>query len=283
MTFVAPLPATAAELSFRDILTLVWRGRVAIMLGAFLGLAATGLFLMMAVPQYRITMLVAPAERAGKADVKALLPDNPSFALQYLVNSVGTQDTSDFIRFESALRAPSVAATILRDPVIRDGLAYGGRFIFSRAPDLESPAAVSADLERGIRIDPVGNTPLRRVTFTHRSPEFGVLLLNRLYGATDAMIRAEVSDKARNRAAYLKTTLAQVQHPDHRRALTSLLMEQEHILMLLSMDEPFAAVIAEPPSVSPNPWWPRRSLVCAAFIFAGMMLGYAVWGLRRAP
>jgi len=63
--------------------------------------------------------------------------------------------------------------------------------------------------------------------------------------------------------------------------LTALLMEQEHIRMILGANEPYAAIIAEPPSVSVKPYWPRKSLIVAGFMFAGMIAGFALWGLRR--
>lgn len=274
--------ATYADPTLFDVLRDIWSARRALVLGGGLGVLAALLFLSFAVPQYRITMIVAPAERAAKADIKALLPNNPSFALQYLVNTVGSADSTDFIRFENILRAPSVARRVMADPAIRAGFEQSGRFVFSRAPDIDSAERISTLMEDQIRIEPIGNTPLRRVTFDHPSAEFGVALLTRLYAESDHLIRAEVAEKARNRAAYLKDMLDRINHPDHRRALTSLLMEQEHILMILAMDEPFSAIIAEPPSVSVKPQWPRKSMILAGFIFAGMVLGYAVRGIARA-
>lgn len=226
-------------------------------------------------------MLVAPAERAPKADLKALLPDNPGFALQYLVNTIGAQDATDFMRFETMLRGPQVSGVLLKDPVIRSGMAQARKFALLPAPELDSAAALSALLEKRVKIMPVGNTPLRRISIDHRDPEFGLYLLQNLYAETDRMISGEVEEKARTRSLYLKETLGRVHHPDHRRALTSLLMEQEHILMLLAMEEPFAAIVTERPYVSPRIWWPRKSLVLPGFMLAGMVFGFALWSFRQ--
>ncbi len=272
---------TISEPTLVDVLRMIRMAWGFIVVGIIAGLLAGWVFLSIAIPHYRITMLVAPAERAARADIKALLPDNPSFALQYLVNTMGSQDSTDFIRFEHTLLGPSVAAALFNDNKIREGIRGNGSFIFSRTPELKSPAELSGVLGDIIHIEPIGNTPLRKVVFDHPSPEFGVYLLNRLYDQTDHMIRREVAEKARERSVYLESVLDKTTHPDHRRALTSLLMEQEHILMILAMDEPFAATITEPPSVSVRPWWPRRSLVLPAFVFAGAMLGFVLWGLRR--
>lgn len=269
------------EPSLADVTKALWMARRYVMVGAMLGLVGAVLFLALCVPHYRITMLVAPAERAAKTDIKSLLPDNPSFAVQYLVNTMGSQDSTDFMRFENTMRGPSVAAVLLKDPAIAEGLKESGKFRISPTVTIDTPEKLSDTLEKKISVMPVGNTPLRRIIIDHPSAEFGTALLRRLYGETDRLIRNEVAENARKRSLYLKDMLDKVSHPDHRRALTSLLMEQEHILMILAMDEPFAAIIAEPPSASVKPWWPRKSLILAGFVFAGMVLGFAIWGTKQ--
>lgn len=269
------------EPNLADVFRLVWQARQYVAGGAVLGLVVAILFLAVAVPQYRITMLVAPAERTTRSDIKALLPDNPGFALQYLLNNAGSQDSTDFVRFENTMRGPSVAARLLKDPKISEGLKKSKKFAFSPAAPIRTPEELSAVLEKRVAIMPVGNTPLRKIVFDHPSAEFGAALLRRLYDETDHMISSEVAENARKRSLYLKDMLDKVSHPDHRRALTSLLMEQEHLLMLLAMEEPFAAVIAEPPGASVRPYWPRKSLIFAGFAFAGMVAGFAVWSARR--
>ena len=274
-------PATLQDdMTLADFLRALWAARRALFFGAVAGFVLGVIVLLSAVPHYRVTMLVAPAERAGRTDIKALLPDNPSFALQYLVNTIGTQDSTDFALFENMLRAPRVAEILLRDQQIVDGLTRPGRFFFSLSPSLKTPADLSDRLQRRIRIEPVGTTPLRRIVIDHAAPETGRLILSRLYTETDRLMRADIAASAQKRSAYLKDMLTRVNHPDHRRALTSLLMEQEHILMILAMDEPFAAVLAEPPSSTPRPAWPRRGLVLALCMLLGAGAGFA---LRTRP
>lgn len=270
-----------AEPSLFDVIHAMWRGRAAVALGGVAGLVLAVVFLVLAVPQYRIAMLVAPAERAPKADLKALLPDNPGFALQYLVNTIGSQDATDFMRFETMLRGPQVAGMLLADAKIKTGMEQSRKFAFLPPLNLDGAASLSTVLEKQLRIAPVGNTPLRRISIDHHDPVFGLYLLNKLYAETDRVISGEVAEKARTRSLYLKDALGRVNHPDHRRALTSLLMEQEHILMLLAMEEPFAAIITEPAYVSARIWWPRKSLVLPGFILAGMVCGFALWSFRQ--
>ena len=99
----------------------------------------------------------------------------------------------------------------------------------------------------------------------------------------DTLIRSELEQKTAHRIQYLNQALAQERNPDHQRALTKLLMDQEQIAMVLAVHEPFAATVAEPPSAAPKPSWPRKGVVLPAGLLIGMMLGFACFGLRRAP
>ena len=274
-------PIYAQEPTLADFMSMLIAMRRRLFVGAVLGVLCGFAFLAVCVPQYRVTMLVAPAERAAGADVKALLPDNPSFALQYLVNTMGSQDSIDFIRFENILRGPAVSAELIGDPRIISGMESSGLFQFSFIEKPDTPEKLAAMFQEKIKVQPVGNTPLRRISFMHRDPDFALYFLERIYDVTDQKIRTEIESRANDRAVYLKTALEKTMHPDHRRALTSLLMEQEHISMILAMNEPFSAIMAEPPSVSPRVWWPRRGFVLAGFVLAGLILAAVSGGMKR--
>lgn len=270
------------EPTFGDVVRDLWGARRALAAGAVLGLVAGFIFVSLAVPHYRASLMVAPAERRAGPDIKALLPDNSSFAMQYLVNTLGSQDSGDYMRFENTLREPAVAARLLEDPRIVAGVAGDRRFsLMPERRDARSPEVFSAYLTKRVAIEPVGNSPLRRLVYTHPDRVFASYLLAALHGAADGLIRQEIRDKTESRATYLKEELAKTTHPDHRRALTSLVMEQEHVRMILAMDEPFAAIIAEPPSSGVQPHWPRKPFVLPLFVLAGMVAGYVMLKLRE--
>ena len=268
--------ADSSEPTLMDLIRQLWSARFVLLLGAALGCVAASLFLVLSVPHYRVTMLVAPAERTVRADIKSFLPENAGFAAHYREGSMAALDAADFTRFEYILRGPSVADSLSRDKPVLDGLSREGKFVFSSAADLNGTDELAHYFRKKIAIEPVGNTPLRRIVYDHPEPEFAIALLNRLYEQADSLIRRDVAAKAEGRAAYLKDMLEKTGHPDHRRVLTSLLMEQEHLLMMLAMEEPFAAIVAEPPAASVRPWWPRKSLIFTGFAFAGALLGFAL-------
>lgn len=275
-----PLP----EPTLADLVTHLWRARAAVVVGGLAGCALAALFLFFAIPHYRVTMLVVPVERGMRADVKNFLPDNPGvaleYALQYMTGSVSALESTEFSRFEHILRGRSVAAALLDDPAIADGLRAMRRFVFMSGPRIGTADDMAAVLDRHVHVMPVGNTSLRRIAFDHPDPGFAINMLHRLYVRGDSLIRADAAGRSALRVEYLHGMLEKTTHPDHRRALAALLMEQEHVLMMLRMDEPFSAMIAEPPAASARPWWPRRSLVFTGFAFAGALAGFAIFGMR---
>jgi len=224
------------------------------------------------------TMLVGPTTRTGTPDISALFPENSSYALEYVLRSFGPGDSSDFMRFEAILRGPTVAARLLQDQELAHGFAEGRNWSFEAARDFENAAVLSAYLQKTIRIEPVNNTPMRRVTYRHADPDFGQRFLVALYGTTDGLIRQEIQQKAAARIVWLNETLRTTNDPEHRRMLASLLTEQEQVRMILALNEPFSAMMAEPPSVSAKPVWPDKKLLYPLLGFIGGFLGFAVYG-----
>lgn len=264
-----------------DVLGALRRAWLYLMVGAALGFAAAFLFFSIVIPQYRATMMVAPTTRSGTPDISALFPGNASFAMEYIAQSFGPGDSSDFMRFESVLREAVVAGRLLNDPTIRGGVRQAHRFRIMQRPAPEDAAGMAQWLQENVKIEPVGSTRLRRISVLHPDLQFGVILLRALYDVTDEMIRAELVEKTDRRIAYLERELAQISHPEHRRIMTDLLMDQEQIAMILAVGEPYAAQLSEPPYAGTKPYWPRRGVVFPAFAMVGLVLGFAFFGLVR--
>lgn len=262
------------EPSLRDLLQGCWDARVWVVGGLLIGLVTAAMWVVFALPQYRVTMLVGPTTRTGTPDISALFPENASFAMEYVLRSFGPGDSSDFMRFEAILRGPSISARLLENRVLADGFAADRRWLFAPARDIKKADELSSYLQKKIRIEPVGNTPMRRVTYHHPDPDFGKGFLVTLYGVTDSLIRQEIQQKTAARIDWLNDTIRTVNDPEHRRMLTSLLMEQEQVNMILALREPFSAMMAEPPSVSAKPVWPDKKLVFPLMGFIGAFLGF---------
>ena len=268
------------EPNLGDVIRNIWRAKVWLLLGGLAGLVASVFFLFMAVPHYKADMLVAPATRSGAPDISLLFPDTASFAVERVMRSFGLGESSDFTRFEVILREPRVAGMLLEDEKIRAGLEETGRFWIGEHERPDSGSEFSAWLQKRLSVEPVGASRLRRISFQHADPAFAVYFLNQLYHTADSLIRGEVRQKTGNRVEWLKEALAKTSHPEHRRVLTDLLMDQERMRMILAVDEPFSALLAEPPAVSATPHWPKPSFVFPAFMLVGMILSFAAFSLK---
>ena len=99
---------------------------------------------------------------------------------------------------------------------------------------------------------------------------------------TDRLIRDSVQAAATERAAYLDAKIQEARHPEHRKTLTELLLEQERLLMLASIDQPYAASVIEPASKHYKPQWPDAFMLFAAFGLIGGFIGFIAFGLRRS-
>ena len=274
--------AAVMEPTLADIVRDLWRAKFVLVCGAVIGFALAFVFMALAVPHYRAMMIVGPADRQGGVDMRSVLPSNSSFAVQYLMDTISPGDSPDFMRFEQILREPSVAARLMAAKDLPAGVSDVAAKLrddkmlrLSGGNDLQNNAAEVSDyLQKHVHVEPVGTTPMKKIVFDHPDPAFALWLVQYLHRSADAMIRQDMEDTAAKREAYLKEAMEHIFNPDHRKAFTALLMEQEHLHMMLAMDGPFAAVIAEPASVSAKPVWPKAGLVYPVFIFAGMFAAY---------
>lgn len=200
-----------------------------------------------------------------------------------LRRSIGIDQSlpADFVKFEQVLREATVAGILAHYDGVLSKIADDRMFAW-QARDEMSPALVSLYLRRNVRVEPIGLTGSRKISFSHPDPQFAVKILTHLHTIADETIRQKSATETQERIAWLQKELAQSINPDHRAALTALLLAQERRRMLVSMDQPFAAELVEPPAATPKPDWPSKPLVLLGGIFVGMLAGFTFASLRRA-
>lgn len=253
---------------------LLWRG----LLG---GITAGLMFLLLAIPHYRAMMLVAPVTRSATTDMAGPLPDNAGYGTAYMLKSFAAGDTADFAWFEQIARGPRVAAQLLGDPAITNGIADDRAFRLSWRRHPRAPEELSAYLLDRVTLEPVGSTALRRLTYDHPDRQFAAKLLQAICAAADGLMRRDMQARADKRIAWLQAMIQQTQNPDDRRAMAALLTAQQQLRIALSMDEPYAARVAEPASAGEHKSWPRGALLLPVFALAGLLAGAALALARR--
>ncbi len=259
-----------------DMLAAVWRARVAIAFAMFLGGLLAFLFVHFAVAHYRAQIILSPAQGMNLVQNTALDSGGHSD------NVASGQDAAGiFQQFQVRYKSAAVADLLLRDPQITQGLAQDRDFNFTRSSAQQGWSAdrLAEYIADRVRVDGVGESALRRFYYYHPDKEFGVLFLQRLHNITDGLIRHNVRVAVNERIVYLNGVLDSTMNPNHRRNITALLMEQERLKMLVSIDQPYAADVVVAASASVHALWPDATLVYAVFLALGAFLGFVLHGL----
>ena len=270
------------DVSFRpeetlgDFVKYLWAGRGFIIAGVIVGVLAGFAFVSAAVPHERASMILAPASPMNMTAVSSARLGTGAGG----VAPVNITNDASFTRFEASYKGSAVAGLLLRDPEITSGLAKDKSFKFSSAEKEWTPEKLADYIAERVSIDPIGETDLRAFSYLHPEQAFAVTFLTRIHNVTDGLIRYGLRKDVNERVSYLNDAIAETMNPDHRRALADLLMEQERLKMLVSIDQPYAASVVVPPAPSIKGQWPDVPLSVLAFMFAGAFLGYVAFSLR---
>lgn len=267
------------EPTLSDLITAAWRARGPITIGAACGLALAVILTFVLTPYFKATMIVAPADGYALGDYASSVAEGKGMSIPFWRPREADDVSTDFHRFVYTAKGPAAAAVLLKDPSVTEGLSKDGRWPARREP--WTPEALAAYLDKNIRIEHLGATPLRRLSYRHPDPAFAAALLRKLHLVADQMIRRDRRRQSEARIAYLQDQLIDTVNPDHRRGIADLLTQQEHVKMLANLDEPYAAIVVEPPAASAKPVWPNGMLLIAVMMMLGGGCGYVAYAIRK--
>lgn len=254
----------------------LWTARLYLVVGLCVGVFSAFIMISTAVPAYRAEMMIGPTQNIhiGGTGADSYHKGNATPITSSLMQQ---SNRPYFTRFEAIYTGQSVAKLLLRDQRIVEGVAQDKSFFFSTAPKIENAAQMSAYLRKNIGLDPFGETDLRTLNTRHSDPAFAAYLLQQTHRTADQLIRADIRNHVDERIAYLERVIAKTLNPEHRRAMTGLLLEQERMRMMVSMDEPVAAKVIERAAAGAKPAWPDPALFYAVFAALGLLSGYLIF------
>jgi uncharacterized protein involved in exopolysaccharide biosynthesis len=261
-----------------DLLLQIWRARLAVLTGLLVGLVVSAIFFFSVTPRYEAFMIVAPVKSGLAQDQFPGIGFWGEGAFPSSAVSVRQDTPPEFVRFEQILRGASVAAALLKQEDIQDRLAEDPCY---RGFD-GGPSGLSGYLRDKISIMRVGASSSLKITYRHPDRDFAAELLKDIHAIADESLRRRSREDGAKRIGWLQDRLKQTFNPDHRAALTALLMAEERGQMLALMDISYAADLVEPPATLPRPVFPNPFLVFPVGGFAGMLIGFLVFTLRRA-
>ncbi len=263
-----------------DLLKNIWNAKIPVLVFAVLFFLISFFVILATTPLYRASMIVAPADGYALGDYASSVSSGESLNIPFWRPQEDGGVSTDFHRFVYTMKGTAVAAILLKDNAVLSGIARDGGF--SKKTGNWTAEELSAYLEKKIRIQNLGATPLRKISYKHPDSDFAAAFLRKIHLVSDQLIRRDRRRQSESRIEYLNKTLQKTLNPDHRRGIANLLMQQEHIQMLANLDEAYAAIVVEPASSTPNPVWPNKVLFYGLFSFMGGFFGYIFHTYRRA-
>lgn len=264
------------ETNLKELLENIWNAKIDIFVGITLGVILAIILSLTLTPKYKATMIVAPADGYALGDYASSVQYDQIAALPFWRPKDQEGASTDFYRFMHTLRGPSAAEILMKDETVMK------QFRKDYPNHLKKSEALAVYLNKNVRVDPLGATPLRRISYHHNNPEFAAALLRKIHIVADQMIRRDRRRQSLSRIEYLDNALNETRNPDHRKVITNLLMQQEHIQMLANLDEAYAAIIVEPAYSSPKPTFPNKTFMFSALILMGAFFGYMIYGFRKS-
>lgn len=263
------------EMSLGDLLRQIWQAKILILISMIILGVIASIFIISVTPKYKAAMIVAPAEGYALGDYASSIQYDSIASLPFWRPKDQEGASTDFYRFIYTMRGTNAASILIQDDAFMSGI---NRYA---DPKIKTAEELSRYLSRHVEVDPLGATPLRRIHYAHPDPEFAAALLRKIHLVADQMIRRDRRRQSQSRIEYLQNALKKTLNPDHRKGITNLLMQQEHVQMLANLDEAYAAIIVEPASATPKPTWPNKPLVLGVFLILGAMIGFIIHSLRQ--
>lgn len=267
------------DLNLIGFLREAWAAKVFLAVGVCVGLMFAFAFLVVAKPQVEARMIVGPAQ-VMDISVQARYQDGQNSYVRAPGSDAASADGfSNFTRFEAMMRGASVSRLLLRDKRVIDGLLADKAFVFSDGYRELQPAELAGYIEERVQIDPFGETTLKALVYRHGDPVFAAYFLQQIHRISDQLIRADMRGQVDQRIGYLERVIGKTMNPEQRRIMTNLLLEQERLRMMVSMDAPVAAAVIEPSAAGARAVWPDAYLLYGGLGLLGLMIGYLVFGV----
>ena len=270
--------AQQTDLNLIEVLRELWGARFFLGGGLCVGLLIALAFIVMANPKIEARMVIGPAQVMDMS-MQARYQDGQNSYMMAQENVSPSEGVSHFTRFEAMMRGVSVSRLLLRDKRIAEGLKSDRAFVFSGAREDVQAMELAEYIRNRVKVDPFGETAMRSLLYRHNDSVFAAYFLQQIHRISDQLIRADIRGQVDQRIAYLERVIAKTYNPDQRRIMTNLLLEQERMRMIVSMDAPVAAMVIEPAASGARSVWPDPYLFYGGLGLLGLMIGYLAFGV----
>lgn len=282
------------EIDLGELFRTLWAGRWMIALVALGMLVLAGIYLRVATYRHTAELFLTPAQSGGSSRLGGL-GGLASFAGINLPQDSGELS---FALYQQGVHSRGLAEALSRHPDLMRTIfaaewnAETGQwekpegFVSSAITSLKNVLGVpvydwrppdagrlQVFLQQEVEVTEDMKNPFVTVTFRHENPAFAVHFLTILNSELDSILRRKALERSTGNIAYLSEQLGKVTIAEHREAIAQALTEQEKERMAASSSAPYAADPFGAPSASVRPTSPRPTLVLAASLVMGGILG----------
>lgn len=119
------------------------------------------------------------------------------------------------------------------------------------------------------------------LSYSSKDPVFAKRFLSQLHNEANLLVLQQERSRALERAAYLQERLEQARTKQVVETLSELLIENERKLMMMSIDDNFAAMPLEPVQVSKQPTSPKPLNLLFLAVVLGSVIGVGIVVIRN--
>jgi len=293
-----PISRTVAEflrrsISISDLLKRVLRGWPFVVIGTILGFLVGVYNVWITPPSFTASISMLPADGTGVGEISS---NSATLGLLAGLAGFNTGKTPKFPRFLAALKTEGVARILDErydmlcltdsrcDPKTRQWRRRTGFDAWwdeklaqlAHQPDPNGPgtmAQLAARINGSVVAAADRETNMLVMSYSDRDPKIAAQTLLRVVQATDDFVKEQDRKVNQQYVDYVSQKLTTNINIPEREALSNLLIQQEHALMMTGVDVPYAATALDVPKVMPNN--PMRRMIIL-YTILGFLCGLGV-------
>lgn len=295
--------AAAPELDLQFLgrfLTFLWRNKTLFAGCGLAAIIAAALWMRIATPIYQAEMTLMPNPNESPSNT------SKTSSLGSLLDlGLGGGDSPNFVKFVETLRSYRLAERLQerhqylqrifpswwnaadKKWIPRQTFMSVFRWIFlGEALGAPNVTGLQDFIKSHMTVDEDKKNHSLLIKFRSTNPALALSLLRDVQEEADGMLREDTRGYTQHAVDYLDSALRGITAEDHRRALTSLMIDYERTLILVSdTNEAFASIVVDPPTLASRPVSPKAALVYPGFFFVAVLVasGITAWRTRTVP
>jgi hypothetical protein len=293
--------AVAPEIDLRfmaRILAFVWANKLIFAACILVGIVAAAVWMRVATPMYQAEMTLLPNPNETPSTTS-----KTSGIGNLLDLGLGGSESPNFVKFVDTLRSyrlaerleerhqylqrlyPQLWNSAERKWVPKRSITTVIRWLLlGREAKVPNITSLQEFIKTYMTVDEDKKSHSLVIKLRSTNPALAVGLLRDVQEEADGLLREDSRNYTQHAVDYLESALRGIIVEDHRRALTSLLIDYERTLILVSdTNEAFASIVVDPATLASMPVSPKPLLVYAGSLVVSVLAAFGIAALSARP